>query len=116
MRILLVVALLLLVGVGAFYAVREAGARGEEFPVARYLESPMDLVGNRYALVGAVRDQLAADPSTGRVLVIKTADGDSLPIVVPSELGGNPSFQQRYVFDVWVDENAALIAERMQKK
>lgn len=116
MRILLPAAVLLLAGVGVFFTIRESGGPGEEFPVSRYREAPMDLVGNRYSLVGSVADQLASQPELGRVLVITTAEGDSIPVVVPAELGGNPAFQQRYVFEVFVDENAAIVAETMNKK
>lgn len=89
---------------------------GTKLPVVEYCEQPKLFAGNEYSICAFVDSQLAYSESVGRIILIKTNSGKSLPLLVPAKLEGfNPSVGQRYNFSVRIDEGGKLLLTDFRK-
>lgn len=87
-----------------------------DFPVDGYVEAPLNYIGNRYAVAGAVEGVIGSEEGLGRVIVVRTTtDSAPLPVFIPASLDGNLNFGQRYRFDVRVRDGGLIYADAMEK-
>lgn len=85
-------------------------------PVERYVNSPKSFAGNSYDISASVESQLAYADDKGRLLLLKTFSGKSLPIFVPKTINGfNPNTGQRYNFETRIDQSGKLIMTNFRK-
>jgi len=90
---------------------RDAGAP----PVDVLRESAKNLVGNHYVVEGRIESLIANAPS-GRLFAIKLTSGASVPVYCPSTVEGfNPEMGQSFRFNVAVDAQGVLVAEKAEK-
>ena len=89
---------------------------GAKLPIAQYCDLPKSFAGNEYSISALVDSQLAYSENVGRIILIKTNSGKSLPLLVPATLEGfNPSVGQRYNFNVRIDEDGKLLLTAFRK-
>ncbi len=87
-----------------------------DFPVEGFVEAPLNYIGNRYEIAGAVEAVIGSQEGLGRVVVLRAGVGSQpLPVFVPETLPGNLNFGQRYRFSVRVREGGLVYADAMEK-
>ena len=110
--------LLLVVGGGGYYFFQQVENRGfpQTLPVRAYLENPTQLSGNRYHLEAEVRSLLESKPEVGRIFLVQSDQATgSLPLFVPSSIGENLEFQQRYRFHLTIGSDGLLSVVQLRK-
>jgi hypothetical protein len=106
-----------LLGLGFFVLFGQSKFRGlEAFPAATYLESPVNLHGNRYLLDAWIDGQLVWREGVGRILEVRPASGQGkLAIYVPENLKQNLYVGQRYRMDVTVKQGGLIHVQDLEK-
>ncbi len=85
-------------------------------PLEAYTESPKSFSGNEYSLTASIDSQLAYSESNGRIILLKTFSGRSLPLFVPPAIKGfNPNVGQRYDFKTRIDGDGKLVMTNFKK-
>lgn len=108
----------LVLAIGWFALVPRGGLSGypDALPAVAFQAAPLNHVGNKYYVDVAIESILATDPALGRVLLVRTTDGQiPLPVFLPASVEANVGFQQRYRLGLRVEERGLLYVERMQK-
>lgn len=87
-----------------------AGGKYDPLPVAAYSEAPRGFSGNLYELEARIESQLDYSEALGRLLAVRTLDGDApLPLFVKPEITDfQPQTGQVYRLRVRVDEDGRL--------
>ncbi len=117
------VLVLVLVGLGAGLLVfleDDAFAELEPLPAAAILEDPERLVGNTYLLRARIVEQLPGyEEGVGRLVSVRPAEEENdvapFAVFVPDRIDANIEVEQRYRMEVFMQENALLRVERMEK-
>ena len=98
------------------YAKKRSVSGLEDFSYAAYISAPKNLSGNTYMLKAQPDRQLADLGETGRLIVVKTADGMSrLAVLIPRTIKENISTNRRYNMVVKIDSDGRVIVESMEK-
>lgn len=109
----------MIAGTFIYMSKSKKSAEGESnaLPFERYMENPTSFAGNCYEISASVDSQLAYVDNKGRIILLKTFAGKSLPIFVPATITGfNPNVGQRYTFQTKIDQNGKLILTDFRKQ
>lgn len=94
-----------------------AAGDGISLPLERYMDFPKSFAGNCYEISASVDSQLAYADNKGRIILLKTFAGKSLPIFVPVAITGfNPNVGQRYTFQTKIDRDGKLVMTDFRKQ
>ena len=85
-----------------------------EFQYAQYLESPRNLIGNRYSLKAELEMQLA-EVGTGRVVSLRDSNRAKFAVLIPNKLNVNAQTKQRYDMDIVIGTKGEIVVESMKK-
>ena len=110
---------LMIAGVFVYMGKSKKSAENDSnaLPFERYMENPTSFAGNCYEISASVDSQLAYVDNKGRIILLKTFAGKSLPIFVPATITGfNPNVGQRYTFQTKIDQNGKLILTDFRKQ
>ncbi len=115
--ILLIAAVVLLLAVIVFLLVKGPRASNlEPLPVAAYLETPGDFMGNTYAFRVQIDSQIQWDEAVGRlVAVIPEGSRGRVPVFVPESVERNLHIGQRYEMSVRIENGGLIHVEDLHK-
>ncbi|MFQ3671470.1 MAG: hypothetical protein SNJ84_08425 [Verrucomicrobiia bacterium] len=84
-----------------------------------YLDYALSLRGNTYKFEGVVHNNLAWDPTRGRLISVEVTGPrgpELLPVLVPAELDAvNLQKGQRFWFRVKIVENGVILVDQLRK-
>ncbi|MGF1448315.1 MAG: hypothetical protein ACFB20_02735 [Opitutales bacterium] len=98
----------------------DAFAELEPLPASAILDDPERLVGNTYLLRARIVEQLPGyKEGVGRLVSVRPADDANevapFAVFVPDTIDANIEVEQRYRMEVFMQEDALLRVERMEK-
>ena len=104
----------IVVALSLIYFKKSNFSSNPEFSYAQYLESPRNLVGNKYSLKAELEMQLA-DVGTGRVVSLRDSNRAKFAVLIPNSLNVNAQTKQRYDMDIVIGKKGEIIVESMKK-
>lgn len=88
----------------------------EKLPVANYMQSPGDFLGNTYLLKCRIDSQIKWEEGVGRILSVNAENSEArLPVFVPSSAGQNLHVGQIYEMRVTIREGGLIYVEALRK-
>lgn len=94
---------------------KSAAPSGERFSAKAYCAAPANYMGNRYVIDGQIDAQLQWDPDAGRLIAVRMADGDRIPVLAKDSFRENLSVGQRYRMEILIDEGGLISLESIEK-
>lgn len=113
---ILVFLVMLLLVVFVWHQNRDPMRNMEEIPVASYLDSPRNFIGNSYSLTAQIDDLIHGDLKIGRIFsVIPQNYSIRIPVFIPSSLSENLYARQRFKMKATVKEDGLLWIDHLYK-
>lgn len=104
----------IVVALSLVYLKKQNLSSNPEFQYAQYLESPRNLIGNRYSLKAELEMQLA-EVGTGRVVSLRDSNRAKFAVLIPNKLNVNAQTKQRYDMDIVIGTKGEIVVESMKK-